>query len=45
MVIAEGGNMPPEFQAAMKAQQRYDLERSLAYASKVLGVGIRGRAL
>ena len=42
MVIAEGGNMPPEFQAAMKAQQRYDLERSLTYAAKVLGVGIRG---
>lgn len=44
MVIAEGGNMPPEFQAAMKAQQRYDLERSLTYAAKVLGIGIRGRA-
>ena len=45
MVIAEGGNMPPEFQAAMKAQQRYDLERSLTYASKALGIGIRGRSL
>ncbi len=29
----------------MKAQQRYDLERSLTYASKALGIGIRGRSL
>ena len=43
MVIAEGGNMPPSSRAAMKAQQRYDSERSLTYAAKVLGIGIRGR--
>ena len=36
--------MPPEFQAAIKAQRRYDLGRGLTFAAKVLGIGIRERA-
>jgi len=41
MVIAGTGQQPPEFEAALTLQQRLDLERSLEYAKKVLGVGIR----
>jgi len=45
MIIADGmRNPPPEFQAALKQQQRVDLERSLEYAKKTLGVGLRWRA-
>ena len=46
MLIAGGrsGSQPPEYQAALRAQQRVDLERSLEYARKVLDVGIRWRA-
>ena len=45
MLIAggRGGSQPPEYQAALKAQQRVDLERSFEYARKVLDVGIRWR--
>lgn len=46
MLIAggRGPTQPPEYQAALKAQQRVDLERSFEYARKQLGVGIRWRA-
>lgn len=45
MIIAdvEGGQFPPEYKAALQAQQRYDLEKSLEHAKKVLGVGVRWR--
>jgi hypothetical protein len=45
MVIADSmQNAPPEYVAALKQQQRTDLERSVAYARETLGVGVRGRA-
>jgi hypothetical protein len=37
------GKVPAEYTAALKEQQRYDLERGFAYAKKVLGAGMRGR--
>lgn len=43
MLIARPGKLPPEFDAALRAQDLYDLERSLEYARKKLGVGIRWR--
>jgi len=43
MMIAGTGRQPPEFQAALRYQQRYDLERSLDYAMKKLDVGVRWR--
>lgn len=44
MIIADTpGKQPPEYVAALKEQQRVDLERSLEYAKKTLGVGIRWR--
>jgi sugar phosphate isomerase/epimerase len=46
MVIEDAANAKklPEFQAALKEQQRVDLERSLDYARQSLGVGIKWRA-
>ena len=45
MVIVDGMKpMPAEYAAALKEQQRLDLERSLDYAKKALGVGVRWRA-
>ncbi len=44
MLIARGGKLPPEYEAALRAQQVYDLERSLEYARKKLGAGIRWRS-
>lgn len=45
MIIADvPGQQPPEYQAALKEQQRRDLERSFEYAKKQLGVGIRWRS-
>ncbi len=42
MVVADGlKNAPPEYHAALREQQRIDLERSLDYAKNVLGVGAR----
>ena len=42
MVIEDApGSHPVEFTAALKEQQRVDLERSLDYAQKCLGLGIR----
>jgi sugar phosphate isomerase/epimerase len=45
MVVAEPGVRPsPKLEAALKEQQRVDLERSLEYAKKSLNVGIRWRS-
>ena len=41
MVIGAPGEQSPELKAALREQQRTDLERSLEYAKKVLGVGVR----
>jgi len=41
MVIGGSGKQPPEIAAALREQQRTDLERSLEYAKKTLGVGVR----
>jgi 3-oxoisoapionate decarboxylase len=40
-MVMVGGlkDMPPEYEAAMVAQQRFDLERSVTYCREVLGVG------
>jgi 3-oxoisoapionate decarboxylase len=43
MIIARGDNQPPEYQAALKAQQRIDLVRSLEYARNVLHLGLAKR--
>jgi sugar phosphate isomerase/epimerase len=43
MMISSGNDLPPEYEKALKEQQRYDLERSLEYAKKTLGLGIRWR--
>ena len=44
MIIADtGGKQTPVYQAALKEQQKADLERSLEYAKKQLGLGIRWR--
>lgn len=45
MVVEDaGGNRPEEFKAALREQQRIDLERSLEYAKKQLGAGIQWRS-
>jgi hypothetical protein len=44
MVIGEWYNNSPALEAALKEQQRVDLERSLEYAKKKLGIGVRWRA-
>jgi sugar phosphate isomerase/epimerase len=45
MVIEDGiKNPPPEYPAALRAQQRLDLERSLDYAKKTLGLGVNWRS-
>ena len=45
MVIEDGAKKPPEeFRAALREQQRVDLERSLDYAKKSLGVGVKWRS-
>ena len=44
MVIGEWSNNSPTVEAALKEQQRVDLERSLEYAKRKLGLGIRWRA-
>lgn len=42
MVVEDvSGPKPPEFVAALKQQQRTDLERSIEFAKKQLGLGIR----
>jgi 3-oxoisoapionate decarboxylase len=45
MVVEDGVKEPlPEFQAALREQQRVDLERGLEYAKKSLGVGVRWKS-
>jgi sugar phosphate isomerase/epimerase len=45
MVVEDGATAPlPEFQAALREQQRVDLERSIEYAKKSLGVGVKWRS-
>jgi hypothetical protein len=41
MVVTAGENLPPEYQAATVAQQRYDLERSVRFCREELGIGER----
>jgi 3-oxoisoapionate decarboxylase len=41
MMIGGTGKQPPEYEAALKEQQRVDLERSLTYAKTKLGLGVR----
>jgi 3-oxoisoapionate decarboxylase len=43
MVIGEANHNSPVLEAALKEQQRVDLERSLEYAKKTLGLGVRWR--
>ena len=42
MLIVEWGDVPPEYEAALVVQQRLDLERSVRYCQRVLGIGERG---
>jgi sugar phosphate isomerase/epimerase len=44
MVIGGPGKQPPEYTAALRQQQRVDLERSLEYAKKTLDIGVKWRA-
>lgn len=44
MLVAGSGPHPPEYRAALREQQRIDLERSVDYCRKVLGLGVNGRA-
>ncbi len=41
MVVAGQSPSPPEYEAALRQQQRIDLERSFDYAATVLKLGIR----
>lgn len=43
MVVGPWSGNAPALEAALKEQQRVDLERSLEYAKKKLGVGVRWR--
>lgn len=43
MVVEDVGKVSPEYAAALKDQQRRDLERGFEYAKNVLGVGVRWR--
>jgi 3-oxoisoapionate decarboxylase len=45
-MVVEDGVKPalPEFNAALREQQRVDLERSFEYAKKTLNVGVRWRS-
>jgi hypothetical protein len=44
MVIGERSNNSPALEAALRERQRVDLERSLEYAKKKQGIGVRWRA-
>jgi sugar phosphate isomerase/epimerase len=44
MVIGGAGRQPEAIEAALKEQQRIDLERSLEYARSRMGAGVRKRA-
>ena len=41
MVTCGDSDLPPEYEAAMVAQQRYDLERSVRFCREELGIGER----
>lgn len=41
MVVADNAKQPPVLEAALREQQKVDLERSFEYARKTLGVGIK----
>jgi sugar phosphate isomerase/epimerase len=45
MVVEDAGKQPPEYEAALREQQRRDLERGFEYAKKSLGLGVRWKAL
>ena len=38
VMVGRGEEIPPEYGEAQKAQQRFDLERSVRYCREVLGV-------
>jgi len=42
--VQDSGAQTPEYEAALREQQRRDLERGFEYAKKTLGVGVRWRA-
>jgi sugar phosphate isomerase/epimerase len=44
MVVEDGGKQTPEYEAALRQQQRIDLERGFEYAKNTLGIGIRWRS-
>jgi sugar phosphate isomerase/epimerase len=44
MIGRRGGKQPPAYEAALKEQERVDMERSLEYCKKSLDLGIRWRA-
>lgn len=45
MMISDGlKHAPAQYTAALQEQQRYDLERSVEYAQKTLGVGLRWKS-
>lgn len=44
MLVSEGSRQAPEYKAALREQQRIDLERSIAYAEKAMGAGVRWRS-
>lgn len=44
MIGGRGGQLPPAYQAALKEQERVDMERSLEYCKKSLDLGVRWRA-
>ncbi len=43
MVVEDAGKQPPEYEAALREQQRVDLERGFTYAKNKLGLGVRWR--
>jgi sugar phosphate isomerase/epimerase len=43
MVVEDSGKQPPEYEAALREQQRRDLERGFEYAKKTLGLGVKWR--
>ncbi len=43
MIPPASGQVSAEFKAAVKEQERYDLDRSLEYAKKVMDMGVRWR--
>jgi hypothetical protein len=44
MIMGGWGAQPEPLASALREQQRTDLERSLEYAKKVLGVGMRWKS-